>query len=229
MVCTPSSGRAAPALLVPLLLPVILAFAGCTTMDADDCARADWSRLGERDAMAGRSVARLEQRTEACRGHGMAADADAYRAGHARGAAQFCSPSRGSQRGQAGDAVDALCLEPPQPPYLLAHAQGLAQFCRPRRAYDFARTGGGPREVCPADLASGFDTGFRLGREVFELNRRLKTNRDDAAAQRRLADDAAAASDARAAARRRLVDLDADEVRLRRMIRQAEMQALALP
>lgn len=207
----------------------MLLLGGCTTMDAEDCARADWSRLGERDALAGSSVARLDQRAETCRSHGVTADAAAYRAGHARGAVQYCSPARGSQRGQAGESIEALCLQPAQAAYLVAHAQGLAQLCRPRRAYDFARTGGTSREVCPADLASGFDTGFRLGREVFDLNRRLKANRDDAAAQRRVIDNAAAAADARAAAQRRLADLDADEVRLRRMIRQAEVQALSLP
>lgn len=216
-----------------LLLPAVLSLSACAVMDADECARADWRNLGQRDALAGRTADRLDDRQSACAEHGVVANRELYLAGHRLGTAGYCTAERGRQQGAAGSSPSELCEQAPRElaqTYASGFETGLRNgFCRPRSAYNWALQGRDDPQTCPPDLRLEFDTGWRLGREVLTL----RTGADQAAADaRRLrrvaADDTLKPEDRQRAAQRAAL-FDAEELRLRRLLRMAELQALGLP
>jgi len=69
-----------------LMLACTLALAGCMTMNAQDCTRADWNMLGYRDGYSGASTvpeskSLLNLYTAECAPHGTKPDAVAYAKG----------------------------------------------------------------------------------------------------------------------------------------------------
>lgn len=217
--------RRSPALLAPLLL----ALASCAVMDAEDCARADWRQLGQRDASAGYTLAQLERRAKACREHGREADRAAYEAGHRRGQIEFCSARRGELDAAAGRRAAELCLAPPQAEYERGFERGLRTFCQARNAYEHGRAGGSDPQTCPEAWRLDFETGLRLGREVHELEQRRQRLLADATTQRRRAADDKLKPEERELARRRAAELEVDAERVRAQQRRIEIQALSLP
>lgn len=213
-------------LLAPLLA---LSLSACALMDADDCARADWRRLGEQDAAQGYTADRLDRRAEACREHGRDADRAAYATGHRQGQQAYCSARRGEQDALAGRSAAALCLAPPQADYEQGFDRGLQAFCQPRAAYEHGRAGRSDPQTCPEAWRLDFETGHRLGAEVHQLGQRRQRLLADAATQRRWAADDKLKPEDRELARRRAVELEHEAARLRDQQRRAEIQALSLP
>lgn len=206
-----------------------LCLAGCAVMDADDCARANWRELGERDALDGHTAARLGKRAKACRKHQIGADQAAYEAGHALGQRAYCSEPRGEGDAAAGLRPAELCLAPLQPAYERGFSRGLQTFCSPRNAYEHGRAGDGDPGTCPELSRRGFETGWRLGREVYELEQRRQRLLSDAAALRRRAADDKLRPEERQQASRHASELEAEAQRVRSRQREAEMDALSLP
>lgn len=214
-------------LVALILLPAMLV--GCADMSKDDCLKADWRELGRQDALKGQLAAeRFGQRSAACRKNEIAADRDAYEAGHAQGRVAYCTADRGKGDALGGQPPAAVCAGPGGAGYARGHADGLQQFCTPRSGFDFGRFGAVDRNLCPEELATGFRIGYRLGREIFTLNQRLEDIRRQVADERKLLADPKTTPDRRDAANRRLGQLDADESSVRSMLRQAEQSGLAL-
>ncbi|MBH9579012.1 DUF2799 domain-containing protein [Inhella proteolytica] len=207
----------------------LLCLAGCAVMDADDCAQANWRQLGERDALDGHTADRFGKRAKACRKHQIGADQAAYESGHAVGQRAYCSAPRGETDAAAGRSPAALCLAPLQPAYDQGFTRGLQTFCRPRNAYEHARGGGSDPRTCPEISRLGFEAGWRLGREVHELEQRRQRLLNDAAAQRRRAGDDKLKPEERQQASRRASELEAEASRARSRQREAELDALSLP
>ena len=57
--------------------------------------------------------------------------------------------------------------------YVAGRSEGLKSFCTYQRGYDNGRAGQAFADVCPATLAAAFSAGWRQGRDLYELNRRL--------------------------------------------------------
>ena len=74
-----------------------------------------------------------------------------------------------------------------------------------------------------------FEAGWRLGREVFELQRRLDQLASDIARLRRIAADDKVKPEERQRAARSAAQLDEEAIRVRGSQRQAELGALSLP
>lgn len=212
-----------------LLAPLVLALSACAVMDAEDCARADWRRLGQDDAERGHTLDHLDRRAAACREHGRAADRPAYEAGHRDGQRRYCSPRRGELDARGGRPAAALCLAPPQADYEQGYAQGLARFCQARAAYEHGRAGRSDPQTCPEAWRLDFETGHRLGSEVYQLEQRRQRWLAEAATQRQRAANDQLKPEEREQARRRAVELEADADRVRSQQRRIEIQALSLP
>jgi len=213
----------------PAALLALLMLGSCAVMDADDCAKADWRRLGERDALDGHSIERLDRRAKACLEHRFAADRGAYELGHAAGQRAYCSNSRGEADAASGRVPAPLCLAPLQPAYDAGFNQGLRSFCRARPAYEHGARGEADPRTCPELTRLDFETGHRLGREVYELGLQINRLQSDAAGQRRRANDNKLKPEERQQASRRAVELEAEARRVRSQQRQAELAALNLP
>lgn len=212
--------------LAIVLLPLAV-LSACGGMSKSDCEQADWRELGRRDAEQGQPASpRFAQRAEACRQAGAGtADEREYRAGHAAGLQRYCTPQRGHDDALAGRPPVPVCE---QPAYLAGHGDGLRRFCTARNGFEHGRHGHAYRQTCPPAMAHAFQTGYRMGQELHELNRRLDRIESQQSHERKLLDDPKTTGPARDAANRRLGQLDGDEAVVRRLIRQAEADALGL-
>jgi hypothetical protein len=57
--------------------------------------------------------------------------------------------------------------------YVAGRNEGLKSFCTYERGFSQGRAGHAYGAVCPASMAAGFQSGYQLGRELWELNRQL--------------------------------------------------------
>lgn len=213
-----------------LVLAAVALLAGCAAMSKSDCEKADWRELGRQDAERGQASSRFAQRAEACFKAGVNnADSSEYAAGHAQGQLTFCTSDRGRDEAMAGQPRSAACQVPAAArAYRIGYDEGLLRFCTAKNGFDFGRLGGGDRDTCPPESSAAFQGGYRLGKELFDLNRRLERITSEQLDQRKLLADSKTQAAAREAASRRLGQLDSDESAVRRLIRQAERDGMAI-
>lgn len=114
--------------LLPPLAAAAILLAGCETMDRGQCALADWRQVGVTDGAAGRSLDYFERRQKDCGKHGIAADADAYRAGREDGLVQYCTPARGFRAGVAGEVYGGVCPFALEPGFMTPYRDGKRFF-----------------------------------------------------------------------------------------------------
>lgn len=205
--------------------------AGCGGMSKSDCEKADWRQLGQQDAARGQvAVQRYAQRAESCSKAGVAtANQAEYMAGHAQGQIAYCSADRGRDEALAGQPPSGVCQVPQAvQTYRTGYDDGLQRFCTPKNGFDFGRNGFSYRDTCPAESGVAFQVGYRLGAELHELNRRLERIAGQQAEERKTLADTKATPTARDSANRRLGQLDGDEAAVRKLIRQAEHNALSI-
>jgi hypothetical protein len=89
----------------------------------------------------------------------------------------------GLEDGARGRALERLgdhrraCAEhgiaPHTERYLAGREQGLKSFCTYERGFEHGRSGQRYAGGCPAATAASFQSGYELGRELHDLNRRL--------------------------------------------------------
>ncbi len=213
-----------------LVLAAAALLAGCAVMSKGDCEKADWRELGRQDAERGQASSRFAQRAEACFKAGVNnADSSEYAAGHAQGQLSFCTTDRGRDEALAGQPRSAACQVPAAArAYRIGYDDGLQRFCTARSGFDFGRLGAMDRDICPPESSAAFQGGYRLGKELFDLNRRLERISTEQLDQRKVLADSKSQPAARETASRRLGQLDGDEATVRRLIRQAERDGMAL-
>jgi hypothetical protein len=83
--------------------------AGCATMSAEECMVADWYRLGDLDARAGRGSDFLANRAGDCAEAGYPADTEAWYAGFEHGLLAFCTLDSGFRFGLEGKSYERSC------------------------------------------------------------------------------------------------------------------------
>src|SRR5688500_2665070 len=88
---------------------VCIAFAGCASLDRDECRNADWYAIGLEDGARGRPVERLGDHRRACAEHGVAPQTDRYLAGRNEGLKSFCTYQQGYTQGRGGHAYAGAC------------------------------------------------------------------------------------------------------------------------
>jgi hypothetical protein len=57
--------------------------------------------------------------------------------------------------------------------YVAGRNEGLKSFCTYERGFAQGRGGQAYSGACPAGMAAGFQSGYQLGRELYDLNRQL--------------------------------------------------------
>jgi hypothetical protein len=84
--------------------------------------------------------------------------------------------ANGRAVGRLGDHRRA-CAEhgvaPDSARWLAGRGEGLKSYCTFQRGYSNGRAGQAFADVCPADLAAAFAAGYRQGRGLYDLERRL--------------------------------------------------------
>ena len=97
---------------------------GCATMSPEQCMVADWYRLGEQDALAGRSSDHLANRAGACQDAGYQSDMDAWYAGFEDALPSFCTLDNGFRFGVEGKSYQNTCPSELAPQFLDGYDMG---------------------------------------------------------------------------------------------------------
>jgi hypothetical protein len=206
----------------------VAAFTGCSVMNKDDCAKADWRQLGLSDASQGRGNDRLHDRRKACAKHGVSVDEAAYGLGYADGRAIYCTASRGQTLGKAGDGVPEVCQGLDHTEFGGGYQTGLRSFCTPVGGYERARSGLSYLGQCPPGTEDKVMIGMRLGKEIYDLNARLASIEEEKKKATTTMQNDKATDSERRDARRRLSDLRGEEESVRQMIGDGELRATRL-
>jgi hypothetical protein len=91
------------------LLPALLLFSGCATMNRAECLTVDWKTVGYEDGAAGRPGERVAQHRKACAKHGVTPDLQAYQVGREQGLRVYCQPQNGYRVGERGGDNPGFC------------------------------------------------------------------------------------------------------------------------
>jgi len=103
---------------------LLLAAAGCATMDRDECLTVDWRTVGFEDGVAGYSGDRIGQHRKACAKHGVTPDLTAYQDGRSEGLREYCVPANGFRLGSQGGSYSGMCPADLDPDFADAYHSG---------------------------------------------------------------------------------------------------------
>lgn len=110
---------------VALFTALAVIGSGCATMSADECRVADWYRIGEQDARAGRNADFLATRSRNCNDAGFPADTSAWYAGFEFGLGFFCTLDNGFRFGLDGNRYQRSCPADLEPAFIEGYELGL--------------------------------------------------------------------------------------------------------
>jgi hypothetical protein len=103
---TPLSGKPCTWFAV---LAALLIQSGCATLNRDECAHADWYRIGREDGAHGHTSDRIEDHRKACGEFGITPNSAAYRRGRDDGLNHYCTSSNGYEQGKSGATYRYVC------------------------------------------------------------------------------------------------------------------------
>jgi hypothetical protein len=86
--------------------------AGCASLSEDECRRADWGAIGQRDGAAGAGPDRLATHAKACAKVGVAPDEALWQRGREAGLLSYCTGSNGRDVGARGMGYGGVCIGP---------------------------------------------------------------------------------------------------------------------
>lgn len=101
-----------------------LAFAGCASMNEDECMVADWNAIGYQDGAHGSTTGGFTSRSKACAKHGITSDFNAYLAGWDEGVKRYCTPQNGFATGSNGGRYQGVCPSEVETDFLAAYSDG---------------------------------------------------------------------------------------------------------
>lgn len=103
---------------------LLLLAVGCATLDKSECREADWEVIGLEDGAKGRPLSYLGRHREACAEHGVKPSLTQYKAGHAAGLRQYCTPQNGFRQGRAGRQYEGVCPDELEGSFLAGYETG---------------------------------------------------------------------------------------------------------
>lgn len=149
------------------------------------------------------------------------ASADGYLVGFDDGTAGY-----GANRVKSyQDACAAADAEADLEAWQAGYEDGLVHFCTPAAGITEGSKGRVRPDVCPADLEAGFQAGFRLGREIYDINQAMQDIEREIRAQQARLSGGVLADTLKNDARARLRNLESEYDRLARELRLLELRA----
>ncbi len=92
-----------------LIVGALATIAGCASLNESECRTADWHMIGYEDGARGQSTSRIGEHRSACADYGVVPDYLAYKAGHAEGVHEYCTPENGFTLGKGGGHYNRIC------------------------------------------------------------------------------------------------------------------------
>ena len=103
-----------------------LLLSGCATMSPEECAVADWERLGDTDARSGHGMDYFARRASDCAEAGYPADREAWTRGWDVGITWFCTRNNGFRQGLNGYRYERICPGHIEQEFLEGYETGIA-------------------------------------------------------------------------------------------------------
>ena len=88
---------------------LLCALASCATMNVDECRAADWRGIGQRDALAGRTLSVLDERAKDCAKAQVIVNTQDYLQGRDVGLQTYCQLPNAIRLGVDGMRYDGVC------------------------------------------------------------------------------------------------------------------------
>jgi len=117
----------------PLALLAALALAGCASMSEQECRSGDWEAVGRADGARGARPEQIDHLRKVCARHGVEPQAEAWRAGYAKGIESYCTPAGGYVSGRSATGYSKVCAGRPEEAKFLAafrHGQEVSALRR---------------------------------------------------------------------------------------------------
>lgn len=113
----------------------LLAGAGCTTLNKDECLQADWHGIGQEDGRRGYPVSRIGLHREACADFQVKPQLQAYQAGHAEGLREYCRPPVGYRLGLRAGHYAGVCPAALETEFVAAYEYGKSIYYLKRKLH----------------------------------------------------------------------------------------------
>jgi hypothetical protein len=90
-------------------LALALTLASCATMSPEECRFANWTDVGMRDGLAGKTLGLLNERISDCAEAGVRVDGNAYLKGRDAGLQSYCRLENAAPLGLNGGSYEGVC------------------------------------------------------------------------------------------------------------------------
>lgn len=145
------------------IITSVLIFAGCTSMNKDECELANWNAIGYSEGVSGQSMSTFQEYQNDCAEYRVKADYQAFKQGHYEGLSEFCSMERGINVASKGENYNAICKSSKFPQYNKGYQIGINQYCSYERGVSTGSSGKNYLKKCPNHSFPGFSDGYKFG------------------------------------------------------------------
>ncbi len=154
-----------------------LMLTACASMSEQECLVVDWNDKGMRDGRDGQPISYVEEHREACAKVGVQPDLAQYKAGHAIGIKEYCTPENGLREGRLGHWYKRSCPAALEGRFMDAYQNGQRVYSAQQRVNQLDMELSNLQRKL--DQARDDDARKRARDDLSEMDRRLRRARDD--------------------------------------------------
>lgn len=111
-----------------MVVALCAALAGCETLSEDQCRKADWLLIGQKDGNDGRNDRWIDAHRRACSKVNIVPDERIWLRGWAEGVRNFCTPRRAWRLGLADSTYSGACRDHGESVFLRYYEAGRAAY-----------------------------------------------------------------------------------------------------
>ena len=98
-----------PILNAVILSGVVIGLTGCASISEDECISGNWSDIGLKDGMNGKSRGKLADYAKTCIKYGVEPNRDVYLTAFENGLVKYCTFEQGLKLGENGSSYNQVC------------------------------------------------------------------------------------------------------------------------
>ena len=98
-----------PILNAVILSGVLIGLTGCASISEDECISGNWSDIGYKDGVNGKSSGKLADYTKTCMKYGAEPNRDVYLTAFENGLVKYCTFQQGLKLGENGSSYNQVC------------------------------------------------------------------------------------------------------------------------
>lgn len=110
--------------IFPVFLAIFLVVSGCASLTEEQCQSQEWQKIGREDAIQGRTTARMNEHTKACKRYGIVPNPVEYKKGYDVGLVSYCTIENGFKVGRKGYYYLKICPVEREASFLSGYERG---------------------------------------------------------------------------------------------------------